>query len=83
LALKETSNSTKHLKKNKNYNEILENPFIFNLQTLSMARRRCRYSLSRLDVVGCGREVAEPVKKTTSIPIPEDKEQGRNADEGP
>jgi hypothetical protein len=31
LALKETANSTKHLNKNKNYIEILEMPFIFNL----------------------------------------------------
>jgi hypothetical protein len=31
LALKETMNNTKHLKKNKKYNEILEKPFIFNL----------------------------------------------------
>lgn len=35
LALKETTKSTKHLKKNENYNEILEKPFIFNLQTVS------------------------------------------------
>jgi hypothetical protein len=67
LALKETTNNTKHPKKNKNYNEILEKPFIFNLQTVSTARRRCRSSLSRLDVVGCGREVVERVKKTTSV----------------
>jgi hypothetical protein len=46
LALKETPNSTKQLKKNENYNEILEKPFIFNLQTVSTARRRCRSSLS-------------------------------------
>jgi hypothetical protein len=31
LALKETTNSTENLKKNENYNEILEKPFIFNL----------------------------------------------------
>jgi hypothetical protein len=31
LALEETPNNTKHLKKNKNYNEILEKPFIFKL----------------------------------------------------
>jgi hypothetical protein len=67
LALKEIPNSTKHLKKNKNYNEILEKPFIFNLQTMSTARRRCRSSLRRPDIVGCGREVAERVKKTTCI----------------
>jgi hypothetical protein len=68
LALKETTNGTKHLKKNENCNEILEKPFIFNLQTVSTARRRCRSSLSQPDVVGCGREVAERIKKTTSVP---------------
>jgi hypothetical protein len=57
LALKETPNSTKHLKKNENYNEILEKPFIFNLQTMSTTHRHCRSSLSRLDIVGCGQEV--------------------------
>jgi hypothetical protein len=31
LTLKETANNTKHLKKNENYNEILEKPFNFNL----------------------------------------------------
>jgi hypothetical protein len=31
LALKETTNSTKHHKKNKNYNKILEKSFTFNL----------------------------------------------------
>jgi hypothetical protein len=67
LALRETTNSTKHLKKNENYNENLENPFIFNIQTLSTARRRCRSSRSRPDVVGCGRKIAERVKKTTSV----------------
>jgi hypothetical protein len=50
LASKETTNSTKHLKKNENYNDIFEKPFIFNLQTVSTARRRCRSSLSRPDV---------------------------------
>jgi hypothetical protein len=45
LALKETSNGKKQLKKNKNYNKILEKPFIFNLQTVSMARHYCRSSL--------------------------------------
>jgi hypothetical protein len=34
LALKETTNSKKHLKKNKNQNKILKKPFIFNLQTV-------------------------------------------------
>jgi hypothetical protein len=75
LALKETPNSTKHPKKNENYNEILENPFIFNLQTVAMARRRCRSSLSRHDVVDCGREVPERVKKTTSVPETKKKEE--------
>jgi hypothetical protein len=68
LALKETTNSTKHLKKSKNYDEILEKPLIFNLQTVSTVRRRCRSSLSWPDIVGCGREVAKRVKKTTSVP---------------
>jgi hypothetical protein len=68
LALKETTNNTKHPKKNENYNEILEKPFIFNLQTMSMGRHRCHSSRSRPDVVGYGREVIERVKKTTSIP---------------
>jgi hypothetical protein len=75
LTLKETPNSTKHLKKNENYNEILEKPFIFNLQTVSMARHHCRSSLSRPDVVGCGRDVAERVKKTTSVPKTKKKEE--------
>jgi hypothetical protein len=30
VALKETTNITKHPKKNENYNKILENPFNFN-----------------------------------------------------
>jgi hypothetical protein len=34
---------------------------------VSTARRRSRSSLSRADVVGCRREVAEWVKKTTSV----------------
>jgi hypothetical protein len=63
--LKETTNSTKHPKKN--YNEILEKPFIFNLQTVSTACRCCRSSLSRPDDVGCRQEVIERVKNTTSI----------------
>jgi hypothetical protein len=74
LALKETTNSTKH-KKNENYNKIVEKPFIFNLQTVSTAQRRCRFSLSRPDVVGCGREVAEWIKKTTSVPKTKKKEE--------
>jgi hypothetical protein len=75
LELKETTNSTKHLKKNKNNNEILEKPFIFNLQTVSTARHRCRSFLSRPDVVGCGREVAEQVKKAASVPETKKKEE--------
>jgi hypothetical protein len=67
MEFKETTNTTKHPKKNENYNKILEKPFIFNLPTVSMARRRCHSSLSRPDVVGCRREVAEQVEKTTSI----------------
>jgi ppGpp synthetase/RelA/SpoT-type nucleotidyltranferase len=61
-------NSTKHLKRNENYNKILEKPFNFILQTLSTARHRCRSSLSRPNVVCCIREVAERVKKITSVP---------------
>jgi hypothetical protein len=67
LALKETTNNTKQPKKNENYNEILEKPFIFNIQTVPMVRRCCRSSSSRPDVVGCGWEVVEWVKKTTSV----------------
>jgi hypothetical protein len=59
LALIETSNYTKHLNKNKNYNKILEMPFVFNLQTVWTVHRRCRSSMSRLDVAGCRREVVE------------------------
>jgi hypothetical protein len=68
LALKETANNIKHFKKNENYNEILEKPFIVDLQNVSTARRRRCSSLNRLDVIGCGQEVAERVKKTTSVP---------------
>jgi hypothetical protein len=75
LALKETTNSTKHLKKNENYNEILEKPLIFNLQTVSTARHRCCSSLSRPDIVGCGWKVAKWVKKTTSVPKTKKKEE--------
>ena len=49
-------------------------PFVFNLQTVSTTRRRYHSSLSRLDVVDCGREVAERVKKTTSVPETKKKE---------
>jgi hypothetical protein len=81
LALKETPNCTNHLKKNENYNKILEKPFIFNLQTVSMARCRCHSFLSRPDVIDCGREVAEQVKMTTSVPKMKKKE--RTVDEAP
>jgi hypothetical protein len=50
-------------------------PFIFNLQTVSTTRRRYRSSPSRPNVVGCGREVAERVKKTTSVPEMKKKEE--------
>jgi hypothetical protein len=75
MEFKETTNTTKHPKKNENYNKILEKPFISNLPTVSMARRCCHSSLSRPDVVGCGREVTERVKKTTSIPETKKKEE--------
>jgi hypothetical protein len=52
LALNETTNNTKYPKKNENYSGILEKPFIFNLQTVSTAHRRCCSSLSRPDVIG-------------------------------
>jgi hypothetical protein len=81
LTLKETTNSTKRPKKSKNYNEILEKPFINNLQTVLTAHRRCRSSLSRPDVVGCGREAAERVNKTTTIP--ETKKKKKTADKAP
>jgi hypothetical protein len=75
LALKiyQTVQSTS--RKNKNHNEILENPFIFNHQTVSTVGRRCRSSLSWPDVVGCRREVAEWVKKTTSASKTKKKEE--------
>jgi hypothetical protein len=60
-------NSAKYPKKNEIYNEILEKPFIFNLWTVSTARRRCHSPLSRPDVVGCGRKVVEQVKKIASV----------------
>jgi hypothetical protein len=74
LTLKKIANSIKHPKKNENYNEILKKPFIFNLETVSTARRRCRSSLSWPDV-GCRRKVAERVKKTTSVPVKTKKEE--------
>jgi hypothetical protein len=51
----------------KSYNEIIEKPFIINLQNVRTVHRHCRSSQSRPDVIGCGREVAERVKKTTSV----------------
>jgi hypothetical protein len=42
---------------------------------VSTARRRCRFSLSHPDIVSCEREVAERVKKTTSIPEMKKKEE--------
>jgi hypothetical protein len=43
-------------------------PFIFNLRTVSTARRHCHSSQSRPDVVGCGQpEVAERAQKATSV----------------
>jgi hypothetical protein len=66
--IKETMNNTKHLKKNKNYNEILDEHCIFNLQTVSTWHCYYRTSQDRRDVVGCRWKVAEQVKKITSIP---------------
>jgi hypothetical protein len=42
---------------------------------MSTARRRCRSSLSRPDVVGYGREVVEGVKKATSVSETKKKEE--------
>jgi hypothetical protein len=75
VVLKETTNNIKHPKKNENYNEIFEKLFIFNLQTVSTACHYCYSSLSRPDVVGCVWEVAEWVKKTTSVPETKKKEK--------
>jgi hypothetical protein len=75
LALKKTLNSTKHPKKNKDYNEILRNP---PSSTSRPCRRRAAaavLSLSWPDVVSCGRKVAERVKKTTSVPKTKKKEE--------
>jgi hypothetical protein len=59
IGIKRNNEQYKTPLKNKNYIEILEMPFIFNIKTVSTARRRCHTSHSRPDVVGCGREVAE------------------------
>jgi hypothetical protein len=53
LELIEISNNTKHPNKNGNYNKIFEMPFVFNLQTVSMARCCYRFSLSRPEIDGC------------------------------
>jgi hypothetical protein len=66
LVLKETSKNAQQL--NKNYNEILKMPFIFNLHVVPTVRRLCLSSLSRHDIVRCEREVVKRVKKTTSVP---------------
>jgi hypothetical protein len=65
----------KHSKQNENYNKILEKPFIFNIQTVPTACRRCRSSLSCPDIVDCGWEIAEWVKKNTSVPKMKKKEE--------
>jgi hypothetical protein len=74
LREREISNSKKHLNKKGNYNEILEMPFVSNLQTVSTTRHRCCSYLSRPDIVGCGQEVTERVKKTASVPETRKKE---------
>jgi hypothetical protein len=68
-------NSTKHPRKNENYNEILEKPFILNPQTVSTVRRRYRSSLSRPAVVDCGWKVTERIKKATSVSETKKKEE--------
>jgi hypothetical protein len=73
LALKETTNNTKHLNKNKNYIEICEMPFIFNLQIVSTARRCYCSSESRPCVTGCGCEVVERTRRPHH---PGDEEEG-------
>jgi hypothetical protein len=65
LVLREISNSTKHINKKKNYNQILKMYFVFNLQTVSTSRRRS--SLSRPDIIGCRWKFTELVRKTTSF----------------
>jgi hypothetical protein len=42
---------------------------------VSTARRRCRSSLSRSDIVSCGWEVVERVKKTISVPETKNKDK--------
>jgi hypothetical protein len=43
--------------------------------TVLTARRRCRSTLSRPDIVSCGQKAAERVKKTTSVPETKKKEE--------
>jgi hypothetical protein len=73
--IERNSEQYKASKKIKNYNEILEKPFIFNLQIVLTVHRRCHSSLSQPDVVGCGWEVAKRVKKTTSVQKTKKKEE--------
>jgi hypothetical protein len=42
---------------------------------VSTARRCCRFSLSRPNIVGCGQKVAERVKKTISVIEMKEKEE--------
>jgi hypothetical protein len=65
LTLKETTNSTKHLTKTKIVLKSLRCP---SSSTASTARRRCRSSESRPDIVGCGQKVAERAQKATYVP---------------
>jgi hypothetical protein len=69
------TNEQSILKKEKKYNEIFEKLFVFNLQPVSTTRCRCRSSKSRSDIVGCGREVTERAKKTTSFSMAKKKEE--------
>jgi hypothetical protein len=42
---------------------------------MSTVHRCCRFSLSRPDIGGCGREVTKHIKKTTSVPETKKKEK--------
>jgi hypothetical protein len=81
LALRETSNSTKYLNKNENYNAILEMPFVFNLQIVLMARRYCRFSLGRQQ--RCWLRTGSRRMGQEGHIRPGDKEEGITADETP
>jgi hypothetical protein len=59
FVIKRSSKQYKTPQQNINYIEILDMPFIFNLQTVSSARRRRHSSQSRSGIVGCGREVTK------------------------